>query len=725
MQARLETTQPENTRRQVLLRAMRRCRQRAAFVALTSVVIGLGQQVQAATSPWADSGVVHARLISAVGGTGDLAAVPAGIEVRLDGDWKTYWRAPGDAGLPPTLAWDGSENLKGATLTYPAPERFTLLNLQTFGYKHDVVFPVSLATAVAGQPLDLKLKLDLLVCADLCIPKQLSLALQIPAGPASADPEAQLLAKAGAAVPTGSLASGLVIASVVAVTDHGAPALEVKASARDPFHEPDLIAEVDPPLDFGLPHPSLSTDGRTATFLVPLSQPLPIGGRLAARPAVLTLIDGNRALEQRATVVAGSSVEEAGGPSFLAILGLALLGGLILNLMPCVLPVLSIKFIGIISQGGRAAAAVRAGFLATAAGIVGSFLLIAATLIAVKAGGHAIGWGIQFQQPAFIAAMAVLVTLFAGHLWGLFEVPLPRFVAKAADRRIGPDESLLGHFATGVFATLLATPCSAPFLGTAVGFALAGSAAQMLAIFLALGFGLALPYLLVAAVPNLATRMPRPGRWMLAIKKALALPLVATAAWLVTILVAQSGPASAGLVTTALVAITSLLVWRHRKPDLAPRPLFAAVALAALVAIAGPDLVAARGASARRFDDPVAWRGFDRGQIRSLVSQGKTVFVDVTADWCLTCQANRRLVLADAGMATRLNAQTIAMQADWTRPDPAISAYLAAYGRYGIPFNVVYGPAAPTGVVLPELLSPAAVTAALDKASGKPAPIAD
>ena len=696
--------------------------------AIATLILGLagfGQPVRAGTSAWTDSGVVHARLVSAVGGTGNLADVPAGIEVRLDGDWKTYWRAPGDAGLPPSLAWDGSENLKGATLAYPAPERFTLLNLQTFGYKHDVVFPVALATATPGRPLDLKLKLDLLVCADLCIPKQLALALLIPAGPASADPEAQLIAKADATVPTGSTASGLTITSVAAVTDHGAPALEVKASARDPFRKPDLVAEVDPPLDFGLPQVSLSADGHGATFLVPLAQPLPIGGRLAARPAVLTLIDGGRALEQRATVVAGSIAEEAGGPSFPMILGIALLGGLILNLMPCVLPVLGIKFIGVVSQGGRAPAAVRAGFLATAAGIVASFLLIAAVLIAVKAAGRTVGWGIQFQQPAFIATMAVLVTLFAGHLWGLFEVPLPRFVAAAAGRRRGPDESLLGHFATGSLATLLATPCSAPFLGTAVGFALAGNAVQMLAIFLALGLGLALPYLLIAAAPRLATRMPRPGRWMLATKKVLALPLVATAAWLVTILLAQSGVASASLVAAALVLIGALLVWRHRNPA-ARRALPAAIALAAVVAVVGPDLVAAGGADGgRRVDDTVAWRGFDRDRIRSLVSQGKTVFVDVTADWCLTCQANRRLVLADAAMANRLNTQTVAMRADWTRPDPLIAAFLAAYGRYGIPFNVVYGPAAPAGVVLPELLTPAAVTAALDKVASKQPNLAD
>ncbi len=678
--------------------------------------------VAAATGAWTDSGPVHARLVSAVAGAGTLATIPAGLEVRLDGDWKTYWRAPGDAGLPPTLTWDGSDNLRDATLAYPRPERLTLLNLQTFGYKHDVVFPIDLASNTVGQPLDLKLKLDLLVCAELCVPKQLALALTIPAGPAAADPEAQLIAKARAGVPADATVAGMAIGSVRAVSDRGVAAIQVEASSRETFGKPDIIVEVDPSLSFGLPRVALSADGHAATFVIPLSEALPAGAKLAGRAAVLTLLDGKRALEQGAAVGQGTDADRAAtlGPSFLAILGVALLGGLVLNLMPCVLPVLSIKFIGVVSQGGRAPAAVRAGFLATAAGIVTSFLAIAAALIGVKAAGHTIGWGIQFQEPAFIAGMAVLVTLFAGHLWGLFEVPVPRFVAASASRRIGPDEHLLGHFVTGVFATLLATPCSAPFLGTAVGFALAGDPAQMLAIFVALGFGLALPYLVVAALPGLATRLPRPGRWMVVVKKAMALPLVATAVWLVAILARQTGPGAAALVAVVLAAVAGLLAWGTRRPRRTGRAMPILIAALALVAIGGPKLLAVQGLTGTRgVNDAVAWQGFDRNAIRSLVSQGKTVFVDVTADWCLTCQANKRLALSDTAVAARLNAKTIAMQADWTRPDPAIAAYLAGYGRYGIPFNIVYGPNAPGGLVLPELLSAANVTAALDKASDK------
>jgi suppressor for copper-sensitivity B len=688
--------------------------------------LGLCAPARAVTGAWGTSEHVQARLLAAVTGTGDIATVPGGLEIKLEGDWKTYWRSPGDAGLPPTLDWNGSQNLASATLLYPKPERINVLGIQTFGYKHDVVFPLDLKVGDKGRPLDLKLSLDVLVCAEQCIPKHFDLALAVPTGPAAADSDtAQALSQARQGVPGDGRAAGLALVSAEEVSDHGKPALEVKATSEQPFEHPDVIPEVRPDANLGQPMTTFSADRRTATFDLPLSHPLPVGARLAGRDLTVTLTDGPRAAEQPTRISQGASAaDEEPGSSLAAMLAVALLGGLILNLMPCVLPVLSLKFISVVSQGGRAPAAVRAGFLATAAGIIVSFLVIAGALVAVKAAGRTIGWGIQFQEPAFIAAMAVLVTVFACHLAGLFEVPLPRFIANAASSRTGPDESLAGHFVTGAFATLLATPCSAPFLGTAVGFALAGNVGVMLGIFLALGVGLALPYFAIAAFPRLATMMPKPGKWMLWLKQFMAVPLAATAVWLVTILAAQVGLVAGLSVALLLGAITLLLYGHDRLPETRRGLVLPIVTVIGLSAILLPDVIAAQvGKRGAESDGAIAWTTFDRDRIRSLVSQGKTVFVDVTADWCLTCQANKRFVLAKADVATRLNTQTVSMQADWTRPDPAIAAYLASYGRYGIPFNIVYGPAAPGGVVLPELLTAGDVGAALDRASGKQASV--
>lgn len=694
---------------------------RAALAALVAcAVTACAPAAHAASGPWVSSDVAKARLLTAVAGTGALATVPAGVEVAMDPGWKTYWRSPGDAGLPPALDWAGSANLKAATLSYPAPERLTLLGIQTFGYHGDVVFPLDLAVAEPGGPLDLRLRLDVLVCARLCVPKTFDLALGVPAGPATPDGDALTLAKARAAVPGDARTAGIAVSGIAEVSDAGHPALEVRASALEPFRDPDVIAEVDPPVALGQPRVTLARAGREATFVVPLEQPLPLGATLAGRRVALTVIDGARALETApATIARGASAaREDPGPSFWAMLGVALLGGLVLNLMPCVLPVLSLKFVSIVGQGGRAPGRIRAGFGATAAGVVASFLVLAGALIALKAAGRTIGWGLQFQQPAFIAAMAVLVTLFACHLAGFFEVPLPRFVRDAAARRAGPDEGLASHFVTGAFATVLATPCSAPYLGTAVGFALAGAPARMLAIFGALGVGLASPYLLVAAVPRLASALPRPGRWMLVLRRLMAVPLGATALWLLSILLTQVGVAATTAVAALLLAVAALLSWRERLPPGSRRAVVPAVALLGLAAMVLPDLVAARLDGAVVTDDAIAWRPFDQAAIRSLVSQGRTVFVDVTADWCLTCQANKRLVLGQDAMARRLNARAVPMRADWTRPNPAIAGYLAGYGRYGIPFNVVYGPGAPGGIVLPELLTTGDVAAALDRAGG-------
>ncbi|MDR3462566.1 MAG: protein-disulfide reductase DsbD family protein [Beijerinckiaceae bacterium] len=662
---------------------------------------------------------MQARLVSAVEGTGDLGIVPLGLEVKLDGDWKTYWRSPGDAGLPPQLDWAGSANLQSATLLYPAPKRLTLLGLQTFGYKHHVIFPLDVHPTAPGQALDLKLKLDLLVCATLCVPHTFNLALNLPAGAAPPGPEAQSIAKARAAVPTSEGLAPLTVTSATDVSDQGGPALEIKAHALDGFEAPDVIAEITPALSLGLPRITLSTDRHDADFIIPLAEKLPPGALLQGRDVVVTLADGDRAVEKRVDIAKGAAVDRAAsGPSLLSVLAIALLGGLILNVMPCVLPVLSLKLLATVRHSGQSRAYLRASFLAAAAGIIVSFLGIAGALIALRTAGRTIGWGLQFQEPAFIAGMAAIVTLFACNVFGLFEVPLPRFIANMASSRLGPDVNLAGHFITGVFATLLATPCTAPFLGTAVGFALTGGPLEILSIFLALGIGLALPYFVAAALPGFAARLPKPGRWMIWVKQALAVPLVATAVWLLSILAAQAGLLLAGLVAALLVAIAVLLFFRSKAPISQRGFAMPAVTAFVLGAILLPGLAGRAGLRAAAVNDGIAWRDFDRAGIKSLVSQGKTVFVDVTADWCLTCQANARLVLAQDAIAGRLNTQAVSMRADWTRPDSAISAYLAQYGRYGIPFNIVYGPGAPSGIVLPELLSAGDVAGALDKAEG-------
>ncbi|MBV8534986.1 MAG: thioredoxin family protein, partial [Alphaproteobacteria bacterium] len=364
-------------------------------------------------------------------------------------------------------------------------------------------------------------------------------------------------------------------------------------------------------------------------------------------------------------------------------------------------------------------------FLASAAGILTAFVVLALTLTGLKAAGMSIGWGIQFQQPAFLAAMALILALFTANLWGWFEFRMPGRVADAALAASGSatapeDESALGAFLSGAFATVLATPCSAPFVGTAVGFALARGPLDILAIFVALGVGLALPYLAVAAFPGLAHRLPHPGRWMLHLRVLLGWALLATMLWLLSVLSAQIGWPGGAALAAILLAVLAVL-WASRQAGEDKRRLtWAVLAGLAVLAFVVPARLAGVGGPSRdtvRSEDH--WQPFDLAAIDSLVRGGHVVFVDVTADWCITCQVNKAAMVARGDVAARLaDGSVVPMLADWTRPNAAIAQYLASFGRYGIPFNVVYGPAAPAGIPLPEILTSDAVLDAFAKARG-------
>jgi suppressor for copper-sensitivity B len=669
---------------------------------------------------------VEVALISAQTAVGQARQIRLGLHFTLAKDWKTYWRSPGDAGYPITVDWKGSGNLAKADLLWPVPHRFTLFGLDTFGYKDEVVLPVIATLSEPGKPLSIKAHLRYLVCETVCIPYEADLALEIPAGDALPGTQAQLIDRYYAQVPGDGRAQGLTLEQVTLAGSDAKPSLQVTArSTLTGFATPDLIVEAPPGLYFGKPEIQLGENDRLARFTLPITREA-TAPALSGAAVTVTLTDGIRGLERNVTLnPAAGSGENFGG--LLAIVGVALLGGLLLNLMPCVLPVLSLKLLGVAGHGGGEKAQVRLSFLVSAAGVLAAFLLLAAMLAALDAAGLAIGWGIQFQQPLFLAAMALIVTLFAANLMGWFEITLPGWLgslASDADEvagRAAGRRSLPGYFLTGMLATLLATPCSAPFVGTAVSFALSRGPLDIFVIFGAMGLGLALPYLAVASFPGIAVALPRPGRWMIHLRRLLGIVLAATAAWLLSILAGDIGIWGVAILGGLLLALALVLALLHRLP-VDRRPLLwggaavlgiAALALPALIS-SGPTAQARTQAQAGLAD---GWVPFEEARIGDLVAQGRTVIVDVTADWCITCLANKTLVLDRPEMKAAFEAgRVVTMRADWTRPDEAISRYLARFGRYGIPFNVVYGPKAPEGILLPELLSHDAVLDALTRA---------
>lgn len=669
------------------------------------------------------------RLISAVSATGSLETLRLGLQFRMQPGWKVYWRSPGPTGYPPEVDWTRSVGVDDVEFFWPAPSRFEIFGIEAIGYKKEVVFPLDIAVSQPGEPASLRASVSYLTCKDICIPGEALLALDIPAGPSAATAFAATIDRFRARVPVA--ADSLDVAmeqAVVRELEDGAVRLRVAIRSARPLSELDLFAEGPEYAFFENPEIRLSEDGRFAVVTQ-----LGTGAtatEVESAPMLATLVTPELAAYQKLDPVFTDSfpplpaaftdaLHISSGSSLWIILGFALLGGVILNLMPCVLPVLSLKFLSVLGHGGRENMDVRLGFLASVAGIITSFMILAAALAGLKAAGASIGWGIQFQQPVFLAVMVIVVTLFAANLFGLFEITLPSrlndLMAIDTGARHEHHHSLGGHFLTGAFATLLATPCSAPFLGTAVGFAFARGTSEIFMVFGALGLGLSLPYLLVAVFPGMATRLPRPGKWMVGMKRFLGLLLVATAVWLVSVIAAEAGMETAAGIGIAAVLIGIVLTTRRMEGSRLGRHAGKMTALLAAAIIAAP-LFASSGKDTGKVDDSI-WLAFDQSEIRRLVAEGETVLVDVTADWCLTCQVNKAAVLNRDPVADILQSRkVVAMQADWTRPNQEIAEYLASFGRYGIPFNAVYGPGAPNGIVLPEILVTERVLAAFESA---------
>ena len=606
------------------------------------------------------------RLISNVTGTRKGGSVFLGVDVALEAGWDTYWRMPGEAGLPPTFDWSGSENIETPIVFWPVPQRITISGFDNFGYTGRVTFPALVKIKEAGKKALVKLKLDLLLCKNICLPQSYMLMLELPAAGSSPSPEAHLIGRAFSFIPV-TVPPAHFKPDKIWVGDRG---VEIIVKTEKMPQWLDVFIENQDQLALGRPtYDLIPSRGELAIHVPPAKNattPLPdIKNSLAKNPPTVTFATDGVKVESKMTLSEAPPATVRGkilGIN-LALIGLALLGGLILNLMPCVLPVLSLKLLSALKLGENEQGDARRGFMAGAAGIIASFWLLAGLLVAAKAAGGAIGWGIQFQNPWFLGFLIAVILLFAVNLAGFFEIPLPRFIAGMASDTGSRHTTATGHFLTGMFATLLATPCSAPFLGTAIGFALASGTMQIMVIFTFMGIGLALPWLVFTASPGLARRLlPRPGRWMITLRKFLAFLLLITALWLASVLFAVIDPKT-------------------------------------------------RSASA-------GWDVFAEEKIAPALAQGKIVFVDVTADWCLTCKANKKFVVESAAVQSALKDKgVLLLKADWTRRDETIRAFLEKHGRFGIPFNIVYGPNAPQGLVLSELLTEQAVLDALNRAS--------
>ncbi|WP_419904061.1 protein-disulfide reductase DsbD family protein [Kiloniella sp.] len=667
----------------------------------------------ASFTPWSETDFSRVRLLSGQETLGEQGEVMLGLQFELEEGWKTYWRTPGDAGFPVSLELEGSENLASWEFFWPVPHRFTLFGLETFGYSKEVVFPFKVKAKDPSKDTYIKGQVSYLLCQEICIPFDAEVEMRIPAGEAFPSLEEGIVSAYVRQVPGLGAEEGLNIKSSVLRGEGETLELVVTASTKNtPFKSPDLIVEGPPGFSFSKPEIQTSDNSLSAEFVIPVTTAKESKGVLEGKLVTLSLVDGVRGFEVEKIAQFGSVAGfSSSSPSeLLTILAIALLGGFILNLMPCVLPVLSLKLLSVIKHEGKDGKELRTSFLAISLGIITSFWLLASLAIGLKAAGVSVGWGIQFQQPLFLIAMGGIVTLFAANLFGWFEVFAPAaFTDKAIT--VTDRKGNSGDFLKGMFATLLATPCSAPFLGTAVGFALARGTLEIFGIFTFLGIGMSIPYLLVAVKPELASVLPKPGKWMVWLKVVLGLMLLGTTVWLLSVLYVQVGMVAT--MAVAILLLIGLIVLAMQKVSMFHR--ITLVGILALLSMVVPYGLAEAPQQTLRSE---VWQDFNEADIASHVRLGKVVFVDVTADWCITCQVNKKLVLDTDEIQSRLTEdKVVPMLADWTLPSEEITAYLKRYDRYGIPFNIVYGPGAPEGIILSELLTLDQTKKAFDQAA--------
>lgn len=634
--------------------------------------------------------------------------LPALLHVELDEGWKTYWRSPGEGGIPPTFDWAKSANINDIEWHWPVPSRYSIQGIDTVGYQGSLTFPLMVQLSPDARQANISGTLTMSSCTTVCVLTDYPIDLHVDLDTLTVDSDrAFAFNQATGKVPREYDSNNV----KQAIWSDANQRVQLTIERDSGWQNPQLfIHSNDETLaDAEFSSPDIQVESNSLTANVDVSHWLDLPD-LNGAELIATVSDEKFAAEYKIQLTAGTIANNA--PPLWAILLMALAGGLILNIMPCVLPVLGLKVQSLMLSGVQEPKVVRKQFFASSLGIISSFLVIALGLMALRWSGGSVGWGIQFQNPYFIAALVAITWLFALNLMGTFEFKLPSSLSTSA--ATAGDDSYKGHFLQGMLATFLATPCTAPFLGTAVAFALAAESSVILLIFAALGVGMALPWLLIAVFPRTAKLLPKPGRWMQWVKPVFAIMMLATTVWLTTLLKNFISNEVFLAITVGLSALTLVIIGKvHGR-----KALFLSIGgFLVLAAVVGTTLVLTADRWVNKLPQDHQWQPLTQQRIDEAVASGQTVFVDVTADWCVTCQANKIGVLLQDPVFTALGEERVTrLRGDWTKANERITQYLKANNTFGVPFNKVYGPGAPDGITLPVVLSKDKVMDALEDA---------
>lgn len=608
-----------------------------------------------------------------------------GVLLEPKHDWHTYWENPGDAGIPTTFEWVLPDGVTASDIHWPTPAIIMEDDLAVFGYSGDVFLPVTITVPenFGGDSLPVRVKANWLVCHDICIPESAELDISVSIGEtASTSFDAWRFEKAELILTEPQPLSFMVSDNTVV--------LDIPADMTP--EEPAYFFPREENI-FLYAEPQLLKDGK---LTIPRKKdsdvPADIGGYLKLGNTTYKIT------AERSELYAEPAPAKP-QKNLLALIILAMMGGLILNLMPCVLPVLSLKALAIAKKSSHERKYVVAQALAYSAGVVLSFALIAGLLISLQHAGQAIGWGYQMQSPTFVGALTVLLFVIGLNLMGMFELPV-LFGTVILDNH---EHRLRGSFLTGVLATAVATPCTAPFMATAVGATISQPPLAALLIFISIGVGLAMPFLLIALQPKLVRLLPKPGVWMETFKQFLSFPMFASVVWLLWVVTMQAGANGLLITLVTLLSITFLIWLKSRCHDVSPLCRIAILLLLAAALANGLFALSKQEAPMHQGND--SEMVFSESAIEELRAEGKSVFVDATAAWCLTCQVNKKIAIdTEATRKAFADTDTVLMIADWTNRNPEVTAFLKHFGYNGVPLYVYY-PANGEPKVLPQILS--------------------
>ena len=654
----------------------------------------------AKSSDWSVSETSKLRLISPYAQNNTKNFI-VGLEYQMEPGWKTYWKSPGDGGFAQTISWENSSNVKNVNILWPTPVEFEILGLTSLGYENNVIFPLEVEIEDELQNTFLNLHVSFLICKDICIPGDARIFLEIPSGEKKLTDKYFNLEQALSFLPKKNFNSSYIkkiYANVFKNNQYSTIQLQFESDKS--FFNPKIFLHT----PFGLPvvknSITYSSDNKLITADFNFDNDLISEEKF---PLEVIIKDKNHNFEKILNIQMGEILLNSKfNNTYIYYILISLLAGLILNVMPCVFPILSIKLMSVFSADQHNA---RVSFLTTAFGVISSFVLLGLIFILLQYSKVSIAWGMQFQQPYFLIFITLVIFLFMMNMFGQFEITLPNKLNNLSF--FGSiNNAYLKDFFNGFFATLMATPCSAPFVGTAITAAFTETYTTGISIFLFMGIGMSFPYLLIASFPKLINFIPKPGKWMVYIKYFLGLLLLATVIWLSNILLNFFN------YYFLIFSLILFLVLSYRQKIPLIKNTITVIVL--LIVFSSSSLKLFQQNPTFKYDKD--WLNFFEIDIDQLIKQDHVVFLDITADWCATCQFNKINVLNSNKVINVLKDNKILLiRADWTKPNERINIFLEKYDRFGIPFNAFFSNNFPNGILLSELLSEKEIVNAINQ----------